>query len=42
MATSSGFFDSINGDRRYTAVDMGHIMDYLVTDGVYSYYPETR
>lgn len=41
MAVTCGFYDSINGDRRYTALDFGHIMDYLVLDGVYSYYPET-
>ena len=41
MAVTSGFFDGINHDRRYTAAQWGHIMDYLIMDGVYSYYPET-
>lgn len=41
MAVTSGFFDGINHDRRYTAEQWGHIMDYLIMDGVYAYYPET-
>ena len=41
MAVTSGFFDGINHDRRYTAAQWGHIMDYLIMDGVYSYYPST-
>ena len=35
MAVNSGFFNSINGDRRYNAEDMSHYFEGLVSDGVY-------
>ena len=35
MAITSGFFDSDNGDRLYTAEQMTEYFDGLVTDGVY-------
>lgn len=36
MALSSGFFDSVNGDRTYSAEDFGSVFDGLITDGVYT------
>lgn len=36
MVVSYGFFDSINGDRKYRAEDLNMIVHGLVTDGVYS------
>lgn len=35
MAVRSGFFDSLNGDRKYSALDMGQLFDGLIRDGVY-------
>ena len=35
MAITSGFFDSINGDRKYNAQQMSSIFDGLVADGIY-------
>lgn len=35
MAISSGFFDSVNGDRTYDADQMSNYFDGLVSDGVY-------
>lgn len=35
MAFTSGFFDSINGDRTYSAVQFGEMFDGLINDGVY-------
>lgn len=35
MAITSGFFDSINGDRLYTAEEMSSYFDGIVSDGVY-------
>lgn len=35
MALSSGFFNSINGDRKYNAEEMTAIFDGLITDGVF-------
>lgn len=34
----SGFFDSINGDRRYNAEDFGRMFDGLITDGIVAGY----
>ena len=35
MSVTSGFFDSINGDRKYNAEQMSSIFDGIVTDGVF-------
>lgn len=35
MAWSSGFFNSVSGDRVYTADQISHIFNGLITDGVY-------
>jgi hypothetical protein len=35
MAITSGFFDSVNGDRTYDAEQMSNYFDGLVSDGVY-------
>lgn len=35
MAWTSGFFNSVNGDRVYTAEQMSSIFDGLITNGVY-------
>lgn len=35
MACTSGFFNSVNGDRLYNADQMSRIFDGLITDGVY-------
>lgn len=35
MAWSSGFFNSVNGDRLYNAEQMSNIFKGLITDGVY-------
>ncbi len=35
MAWTSGFFNSVNGDRRYNAQQMSEIFEGLITDGVY-------
>lgn len=35
MAWSSGFFNSVNGDRMYNAQQMSEIFNGLITDGVY-------
>jgi len=35
MAITSGFFDSVNGDRKYDADQMSNYFDGLVSDGVY-------
>ena len=36
MAWTSGFFNSINGDRLYNADQMSRIFEGLITDGVYA------
>ena len=36
MALSSGFFNSVDGDRVYTAEQFGDLFDGLITDGVYA------
>ena len=38
MSVTSGFFDHKNGDRAYTASQMGRIFDGIIRDGVYSAY----
>jgi hypothetical protein len=35
MAWTSGFFNSVNGDRRYNADQMSAIFDGIITNGVY-------
>lgn len=35
MAVTSGFFNSVNGDRKYDAIQMGELFDGLINDGVY-------
>lgn len=35
MAITSGFFNSVNGDRLYNAEDMSHYFDGLITNGVF-------
>lgn len=35
MAITSGFFDSVNGDRRYSAEQMSTYFEGLVSDGIY-------
>lgn len=35
MAVTSGFFNSINGDRKYDALQVGELFDGLILDGVY-------
>lgn len=36
MSVTSGFFDSVSGDRKYNAEQMASIFDGLILDGVYS------
>lgn len=36
MSVSSGFFDSLNGDRKYNAAQMSAIFDGLIIDGVFA------
>lgn len=35
MAIKSGFFNSVNGDRKYNAEDMSHYFEGLITDGIF-------
>lgn len=35
MSVTSGFFDSLNGDRRYNAEQMSSIFNGIITDGVF-------
>lgn len=36
MSISYGFYNSVNGDRKYSAVEMSKIFDGLINDGVYA------
>lgn len=36
MAITSGFFDSVSGDRKYTAQQFGNLFTGIITDGVFS------
>lgn len=36
MAVTSGFYNSLNGDRRYSAEQMSALFDGLITDGVFA------
>lgn len=38
MTVSSGFYNSLNNDRRYDAAQMGSIFDGIIQDGVYQAY----
>lgn len=37
MAITSGFFNSVSGDRRYNAAQIGRYLQYIVGDGVFPY-----
>lgn len=37
MAITSGFFNSVNGDRRYNAAQIGEYLQYIVGSGVFPY-----
>lgn len=37
MAVTSGFFNSLNNDRSYDAIEMSSIFDGIIRDGVYMY-----
>lgn len=41
MAVTSGFFNSLNGDRKYNANQMGAMFEGLINDGVYLNIGET-
>lgn len=36
MALTYGFYNSVDGDRTYDAIQMGQIFDGIITDGVYA------
>ena len=36
MALNSGFFNSLNGDRKYDARDFGKLFEGIITDGVFT------
>lgn len=36
MAITSGFFDSVSGDRKYTAQQFGNLFTGIISDGVFS------
>ena len=38
MAFTYGFYNSVNHDRKYDAVQMGMIFDGIITDGIYATY----
>lgn len=38
MALTFGFYNSIEGDRKYDAIQFGRIFDGIITDGVYATY----
>lgn len=40
MAFSYGFYNSIQGDRKYDSVQISHMFDGLITDGVYEHIGE--
>ena len=35
MAIKFGFFDSLNGDRKYTAAEIGRFLHGIINSGVY-------
>ena len=36
MSVTSGFFNSLNGDRRYNAEQMSSIFDGIINDGIFA------
>lgn len=36
MAVTYGFYNSLNGDRKYNAEDISHIFNGIITDGIFS------
>ena len=38
MSLTSGFFDSLNGDRKYNTLQLSSIFDGIISDGVYATY----
>lgn len=40
MALTYGFYNSVEGDRTYDAVQLGQIFDGLITDGIYANYEQ--
>lgn len=38
MAVTYGFYNSLNGDRRYDAIQMSSIFDGIILDGVFQHY----
>lgn len=40
MSVSFGFYNSVNGDRVYDAIDMGRIFDGVIRDGVFQNYDD--
>ena len=38
MALSYGFYNSIDGDRKYDAIQFGRIFDGIIKDGIYATY----
>ena len=40
MSVTSGFFNSVNGDRKYDAEQMSQLFDGLISDGVFATYGE--
>lgn len=40
MSVTSGFFDSLNGDRKYNSLQLSSIFDGIISDGVYATYGE--
>src|SRR6185369_1829889 len=35
MTVTYGFYDSLSGDRKYNAIQMGRIFEGMITDGIY-------
>lgn len=36
MAIKSGFYDSLNGDRKYDSLDFGRVFDGVISDGIFA------
>lgn len=41
MSVTSGFFNSLSGDRKYDAIQISAMFDGLITDGIYNGYLES-
>lgn len=41
MSVTSGFFNSLSGDRKYDAIQISSMFDGLITDGIYNGYLES-